>query len=172
MNKKQLEAQAYTYSACHQKLEAAVDNLNAKISLIKAQHKAHLLNLVSEAAKAKQNLIDAINENPELFEKPRTQTLHGIKFGLQKQKGKTVIADEAKTIKKIRDLLPEDQGELLITVKESVHKSSVSDLTAADLKRLGITIESDTDKAIVKVMAGDVEKLVDALLDTDEREAA
>ena len=66
------------------------------------------------------------------------------------------------------ELLPKDQAELVIRVKESVHKPAVYDLTGGDLKRLGIKIDADTDEAIAKIAGEDIEHMVDALLTDDE----
>jgi len=172
MNMKNLEALAQTYGDAHTKLTKVVDALQADIDQLKAKRKHHIIALATEAAKAKQALHSAVDDNQGLFEKPRSQTFSGIKFGLQKQKGSTTFADEIKTIERIRKLLPKDQAELMINVKESVHKPSVSDLTVADLKRLGITVESDSDKVMVKAVAGEVEKMINAIMDKNEIQEA
>jgi len=74
------------------------------------------------------------------------------------------FADEAATINRIRQQLPTAQAELLIKRTEKVHKPGVYDLTAADLKRLGITIDADSDEVVIKPIDGEIDKLVDALL--------
>jgi hypothetical protein len=40
----------------------------------------------------------------------------------------------------------------------------VYDLTAADLKRLGIRVTDDSDVPVIKVADSDIDKMVDALL--------
>jgi len=124
-------------------------------------------------AAANAELEAMIEGAPALFTRPRTKRFHRIKVGMAKQKGKVVIADEDKTIRLIRKLLPEDQVELLINTKESVAKSACSDLSAKDLKRLGIRIEADTDAVVIKAEGEDLEKLITGLVgDVDEIEAA
>lgn len=67
------------------------------------------------AADSKTKLIAAVGAESQLFEKPRSQSVSGVRFGMVKQKGKVVIENEPVTIKRIKNLLPEEQAELLIT---------------------------------------------------------
>lgn len=124
------------------------------------------------AADRKEELLAAIRSAPELFGRPRTRAHAGVKFGYQKRRGQVVIPAESATIRRIRDLLPAEQAELLIRVRESVHKPAVYDLTAADLKRLGIEIGNDADEVIAKIAGEDIERMVDALLRDEETEHA
>ena len=88
-----------------------------------------------------------------------------------KKRGKVVIDDESAVIARIRKLLPEEQAELLIRVRESVDRNAVCDLSAADLKRLGIRIADDEEVVIIKSVSSSLDRLVDALLkDTESRE--
>ncbi len=54
-------------------------------------------------------------------------------------------------------------------MRESVDLNAVSDLTGADLKRLGIRIEADTEAVVIKPTDSEVDKLVEALLADAER---
>lgn len=125
-----------------------------------------------QAAEAEDRLRNAIDDARQLFEKPRSQVMSGIRCGVKKQKGQVVIDDEAATIARIRKQLPEEQAELLIRRRESVHKPSVYDLTAADLKRLGIRLEDTDDAVVVKPVASALDKLIDAWLAEASEEVA
>ena len=133
------------------------------------RHLPAIRQAVAAAAGDIDRLRAAIEAAPDLFERPRTRVLSGIRCGYMKQRGQVVIADEAKTVARIRELLPAEQAELLIRVRESVHKPAVYDLTAADLKRLGVTIEADSDAVVIKPADGDIDKIVAALLKDAER---
>lgn len=117
----------------------------------------------AQLGEAQIALRDAIEAAPELFDKPKTRVLHGVKFGYQVFKGRVEFADEQATIARIRKLLPEDQQELMIRKVESVHKPAVNDLSAADLKRLAITVTPDQDRVIIKSTDTAVDKLIKAL---------
>ncbi|MCR6497388.1 hypothetical protein LJB71_14990 [Thermomonas sp. S9] len=75
-------------------------------------------------------------------------------------------------IERIRRLLPAEQAALLIRVREAVHKPAVYDLTAGDLKRLGIRIEDDCDVVVVKDVAGELDRMLERLLADLSEEAA
>jgi len=124
----------------------------------------HIRRLLAETAAAESELRNALESSPALFEKPRTRVLHGVKVGITKGKGKVEIPDETKTIDRIRKLLPEDQAELLISVKERVDRRVVADLTAADLKRLGIQVIDGGDQIVIRPVDSALDKLIKALL--------
>ncbi len=166
---KDIEGLAELYATRRRVLAEIVSTLEEQIAQLKRRYLPAIRSAVATTADAHDRLQASIKASPELFVKPRTRTLSGVKVGMTKQKGKVVIDDEEKTIERIRKLLPEEQVELLINTKESVSKTAVYDLTAADLKRLGIRIEADTDAVVIRPVDGEVDKLVDALLKDAER---
>lgn len=145
-------------------LAERVQALQDELDAAQRRHMPAIRQAVAAAAGDLDRLHAAIEAAPELFVKPRTRVLNGIRCGWMKQRGQVVIPDEAKTIARIRELLPTDQAELLIRVRESVHKPAVYDLTAADLKRLGITLEADSDAVTIKPADGEIDRIVAALL--------
>lgn len=160
----EIEQFAATYAAQRDALAALVTEMNDAIEQVKRARLAAIKQAVQKARQAQDELHAAIEAAPGLFEKPRTRTLHGIKIGFTKQRGSVEFDDEAKVIERIRSLLPKDQAELLIRVRESVHKPAVYDLTVADLKRLGIRVTADSDAVVLKSVDGEIDKLVSALL--------
>lgn len=162
-----IESLAQAYAERYRELEGAVQALEDGVRTIKRKMLPSIRRLAEESARRKSALLAAVAAEPDLFEKPRTRLLAGVKVGLTKRRGQVVIDDEEATIRRVRELLPRDQAELVIRVKESVHKPAVYDLTGADLKRLGIKIDADTDEAIAKIAGEDVERMVDALLDDE-----
>lgn len=171
MNMQQIETLTAAYAAERDALAALVTDMNDAIEQIKRQRLAAIKLAVQKARQAQDELHAVIESAPELFEKPRTRTLHGIKVGFTKQRGSVEFDDEAKVIERIRSLLPKDQAELLIRVRESVHKPAVYDLTVADLKRLGIRVTADSDAVVLKSVDGEVDKLISALLAEDAEQA-
>lgn len=160
----EIEVKTKRYADARLELSTVVTNLTDQITQLRMAHIKVIRQRVAVALDAQSELQALVKESPTLFEKPKTRTMHGIKVGFQKGKGKVTISDEAATIKRIRAGLPKDQAELLIRVEESVHRPAVYDLAAADLKRLGIEITDAGDHVVVKDVAGEVDKLVEALL--------
>jgi arsenate reductase-like glutaredoxin family protein len=168
----EIERLTADYAAAYEALAAAVmEHEEAKRELAR-RALPRIRKLVIAEKERRAALGAAIEASPELFTRPRTVTLHGVRVGYMKAKGRIVWDDEAAVIARIRKLLPEAQAELLIRVKESVHKPAVYDLTAGDLKRLGIQIEGDGDEVLIRSAAGEVDKLIEALLKEAPEEVA
>ena len=66
-------------------------------------------------------------------------------------------------VARIKKHLPE-QADVLIRTKEAPVKEALAQLTAAELKKIGVTIEDAGDTVVIKPVDSEVDKLVDALL--------
>lgn len=146
-------------------LKARVDALETEITKLKRQHLPAIRKWAENAATRQQELQQAIKDNPEEFVKPRTRILHGIKFGWQKQKGQITYEDEARVVALIRKHFPDQEG--LIKITETPIKSGLGQLAAADLKKLGVVVEKDTDEVIIKFTDSEIDKIVEAILKTE-----
>ena len=165
-----IEQLAFNLARARERLGAKVEQLETDLEDLRRKRLPAIRGLVNEVAAAHADLQVAIESAPELFMKPRTTVMHGIKLGLTKGKGKVVIDDEERTIARIREVLPAEQAELLIRICETVDRNAVADLTVADLKRLYIRVEEAGDVIVIKPVDSEVDKLVAALLKsvTDE----
>lgn len=160
-----IEVRAMAYREARDALRERAIQANADIEAAKRAHLPSLRVLVESVAQAEAALREAVQESPpQLWAKTRTRTVHGVRVGWTKQRGKVELADEARVIERIRKLLPAEQAELLIRVREAVHKPAVYDLAASDLKRLGIGISEDCDVVVVKDTGAELDKALEALL--------
>lgn len=125
--------------------------------------------LVRTAKAARQKLADAIETSPELFAKPRTAIFHGVRVGLQKAKGEIEFEDVDQVVKLIRRHFP-DQFDALVKTTHKPIKKALANLTAAELKKLGIEVTETGDAVFIKDTAGEVDKLVQALLREEPEE--
>lgn len=169
MSIEDIEKKAGDYAADRAHLAEIVGRMNTEIEKIKAKYLPPIRDAVRHVAERHDALRAAIEAAPELFEKPKTRVLMGVKVGYRKQKGSVTFADEAAVIERIKKLLPADQAALLIRVRESLDKNACYDLTVPDLKRLGIGVERDEDLPVIKPADSEVDKLVDALLREAEK---
>ena len=172
LTKTDLEQLANSLANARATLAGFVSGLQSDIDAAKKKHLPTIRRSVAAVKDQRAALLAAIEANPGLFDKPRSMTLYGLRFGYQKNKGEVIFDDEAKVVGRIRAQLPQDQVELLIRITEKIHKPAVYDLTAADLKRLGIRIENDGDGPFVRDTTSEIDKLVSALLKDDEEVAA
>jgi len=118
---------------------------------------------VAAVAEADAVLKAAIAQAPQLFVRPRSMVLHGIKLGYAKGKGKITWDDDDQVVRLIRRHFPE-QFDVLCKTTDTPVKDALANLTAAELKRLGITVEDTGDVVFCKDATAGVDKLVKALL--------
>jgi hypothetical protein len=158
-----IEGRANAYAIARTALAEHVTLIRDEQDAIKRRHLKRLRTLVGHSAEALNALMSEIEAHPECFEKPRSRVLAGIQLGYRKGKGKLVYEDEERVVAAIHKLLP-DQAEVLLKVTEKPAKDSLTQLDAATLKKLGVTIEGTGDVIFVKPADSEVDKLVDALL--------
>jgi len=167
-----IDKAAFDYSAAHDVLAGIMTTIDDAVTMIKREHMSQLRRAVEKAAAKKAALRDLVDESREQFERPKTRILHGVQVGLQKGKGKLVIADEDVTVKLIKKHFA-DQVDILLRIVERPNKNALNSLDAKELKKIGATLEDAGDQIIIKPTDSEIDKLVDALLaENDEPEAA
>ena len=122
---------------------------------------------VETAAAKKQALFDAIAESKEHFVRPKTVIFYGVRLGYQKAKGEIEWEDEAQVIRLIKKHFP-DETETLIKTKETVLKNALAQKSAADLKKIGVTVVDTDDEVFIKPTDSEIDKMIDALLKDEE----
>lgn len=167
-----IEKRAKAFADARAEVAEIVSTLNDGIEALKRDNMPELKRAIARAAEKHDNLKGIIDANPQLFVRPRTVVMHGVKFGYGKGKGGIAFDDPAQVVKLIKKHLP-DQAELLIITKESPAKEAIAQLSAADLKKIGCNIVNAGDAVVIKPTDSEVDKLVDALLKgATEAEAA
>lgn len=146
-----------------------VHEMENELNEIKMKYLPVIKKSVAAAKEKIEKLRLAIKESPELFEKPRSFILYGVKVGYQKGKGAIEWDDDEQVVKLIEKHFPEQADVLIKTTKKPV-KKSLSQLTVAELKRLGIVVEETGDQVIIKPVDSEVDKLVEALLKDETKE--
>jgi len=160
----EIEGATKSYADHRELVKLRVQYLNDEIEKLKRVHLPEIKDAAADAANALASLEALIDDSRNLFVRPRSIIISGIKVGLQKGKGGIEYEDEATVIRLIRKVLPEEQHELLIKTKESVNKKGLGDLDVATLKRLGVTVQGTGDVVLVKPVDSDVEKIVSAVV--------
>lgn len=160
----QIESQCQAYDRASNELEYLIANLEEDLNKVKQKHLRGLKKAAATVAGLEAALTDAIGNSPQLFEKPRTVVLHGVKVGFTSSVGKLEFDDADTVLAHIRKLFPEEK-DLLIRTKHEPNKDALRNLSAQDLAKLNCRIVDAGDLVLVKRMAGDVEKLVGKLID-------
>jgi arsenate reductase-like glutaredoxin family protein len=163
---KEIERATLAFAEARAALASQIMELNAELEHVKRTRLAVIRRAVAKAADKHAELNVLLTDNPNLFQKPKTRTLHGVKVGYQKQPGAIEIADEADTIDRIKKMFADNKNMLrqLIKTTEKPVKDALSGLSGEKLQKLGVTVTNDVDKVVIKPADSEVDKIVDALL--------
>lgn len=156
--RQEMERQAEKLSKVYQLRNAIIDGLEKAIHTLESAEMPKLRKAMEKLNEQHDELRALIVSSPELFTSPRTITAHGIKFGYQKGKGKVEIDDEDKLIARIRKVVPDAAGTLIVE-KETVSKTELVKLPADVIKRLGVRIIDSGDQVVIKAVDSDHDKL-------------
>ena len=157
-------ALARAFAAAREATEALADDIKAMQRKALRSRLRTLRSRVAEQAAAEDALRAAIQARPELFVRPRTVAVDGIRFGLRKQPGAVALGDEAQAIRRLRAIFP-GQAPALIRESESLDRKALRRLSAAELAQIGITIERARDEVTIATASSDLDRIVAALLD-------
>jgi len=160
-----IERQAQKYSQAREVLAGHVADFNAALDKLRQQYLPGIRKAAARCQDLQSELARDIAPRPDLFVKPRTMTLSGIKVGFQKGKGKLVWDDEEKVVARIKDKYSKQRADVLIIVTEKPSKEALGLLPAAELKALGVTIEDAADTVYIKAIDSEIDKLVARILD-------
>ena len=137
--------------------------LDRDLAAVKRKHMRELKRHVALTAETQSALHSAIEAATELFDKPKTRIIHGIKVGFRKGKGKIEWEDDAQLVALIEKKFPDFIDDLIITTK-APSATGLAELDASELRKLGVTVEEAGEQVVVKAVETDVEKLVKLLL--------
>lgn len=160
---KEIEASTKVYAEARTKLTELASGLNDGLEALKKEYLPRIRRQVARQAGLESELKALIEQAPELFLKPKTVVLHGIRVGFEKGKGAILFDDEDKVVKLIEKRLPDLVEQLVKTTKKPL-KGGLAQLTVQQLKSIGCTVEEAGDQVVVRAVDKDVDKLVTALL--------
>lgn len=166
-NMNEIELIALAHSKARETLRQVVILINSEIEAVKRKRVTRLRAAVFNAKETGDALLALVHESPNLFQKPKSLNLHGLKFGWKKEKGRISFEDPEKVIKLIRKHLPELADTLIITT-EKPSKDAMNGLQVDQLKKIGVKVTADSDVAFLGNSDSDVDKLVNALLGAGE----
>lgn len=164
-----IQEKAKALSASRDTITALFISLDVQLKRVQAEKLPDIRRAARKVAKQHEELKALIEAAPELFAKPRTQVVDGLKFGMKKQVGAMTWPDDEKLCARIRKLaadevITEGQVELLIKVTEKPVAKALEKLEGTVLKRLGVEIGKDSDAVVIASVDGEVEKAVKALI--------
>ena len=163
----QIERKTKEFADKREALKVRIAEYELGIQAVKRKYLAGIKAAANRCIEKQAELRDMVEDSPELFVKPKTVTIHNIRLGFKKEKGKLEWDDDDKVIKLIKKNYPAD-WEIYIQVKEKPLATALGQLPAAEIKKLGITVAEDSDVVYIKSMDTEIDKLVNALLKESE----
>jgi hypothetical protein len=159
----EIETGAKHYATTRGALAERVARYQSEVEALQRRCLPAIKRLFAEASDAQAQVVKSVEAHPDLFIKPRTMQLHGIKLGFQKGKGGLTAVNEDDSIAKIEKLFGEDAPTYL-NIKKALRVGSLLSLDGATLKKLGLALEETGDFVFVKAVDSEVDKLVTRLL--------
>lgn len=156
---------AREYAAARNRLEDVTDEVRELQRREVRRRLRSIKGRVAEVSAAREALAAAIEASPELFEKPRTRAVDGVKYGLRKKPGRLALEhSEEIVIRRLRRRLGTD-AEGYVRTRESLVRDGLRELDARTLAHVGISVVDARDEVVIAAASGDLDKLVEALLD-------
>jgi hypothetical protein len=166
---KEIEALTARFSEARNALVASRTELEDEQDALVRKYLPKVKRQIAAAREARERLAEAIAESPELFVKPRTVTFHGIRVGFVKGKGEIEFDDAEQVVRLIRKHYPE-QFDVLVKTSYRPVKKALANLTASELRKLGIEVAETGDQVFIRDAASDVDKWIEALLEREPEE--
>jgi hypothetical protein len=157
------KALADTRDTLKERLQALRDEQEA----LRKQHIKGIERALAKFSTSHDALLQAVEANPALFQQPKTQTFHAIRVGWVKGRGKLVIADAARTVELIDKRMPDRADQLVKTTRTPI-AAALQQLTGTELKSIAASVVDGTDTPFVKPVDDEIDKLVKALLRSDD----
>ncbi len=164
-----IEAKAKALASARAELSDRLTRIKEEQDAIKNRLLTGVRNSLARARDAYDALHEAVSESPELFEKPKTRTLHGVRLGWMKQRGKLLWEDDKVLIDALRKLLGEEAEGFIRTTEKPI-SARLQDLSAKQLQRIGVAVTDDTEVVVIKTADDALDKLLDALIGDDRIE--
>lgn len=166
----EIAASAKALADARGKLGELVGALNAGVEALKRDALPDIRSAITEAEAAFVELHVLVTAAPDLFVKPRTVVMDGIKLGYEKGKGSIAFEDANRVVALILKHFPDREDALIKTTRRPL-KDGLALLTAKELKALGCTVQEAGDRVVIRPVATDVDKLVAAFIAAGVQEA-
>jgi hypothetical protein len=167
-----LEQLAKTYRQSLDILAHRVTVLNAAVQAAQDRHMPDVRLAIAAALDAQAKVIAAIDQRRDLFVKPRSMTLCGIKLGIGKQRGRTKWPKTEKLLAAMKRVFSPATYKGFVVAKEEPNKAALANLPAPELKKLGVTIVDTGDAVFAEPAKSTIDQQVAQLLDDAADEQA
>lgn len=159
--KSAMETRAKVLAGERRLLAGHLAEANAELAELMAKWAEPLKIGAAAVDDSERKLIDYIEHAPQLFVRPQSVEVDGVRFGIRKGKGRLEYADEAKLIARIEKQLTRGQRGPVLKITKRVLKGPLAKLSADILKRLGVNVRAAGPEAFVSYPKSKLQKRVD-----------
>lgn len=171
MLKPMMEKRAKMLAAQRGILADDLASANAELAALMEKWAEPLKTSAAAVDESERTLIGYIEMAPQMFARPQSVEIDGVRFGLRKGKGRLEYADEAKLIQRIEKQLTRGQRGPVLKITKKVLKGPLAKLSADILKRLGVNVKAAGTEAFVSYPKSKLQKRVDWWLKPPAEEA-
>ena len=168
----EIEAATKNYADNRDLCILRVQELNDELEQVKRKYLGGIKQAAADTAAAKEQLASLVDTSRHLFEKPKTIIISGIRVGLKKGSGKTIIEDDENTLRLLHKHVPAKELTKYIEIVEKLRKKNLGELDAATLKKCGVRAFKEAhehgDIVFIKAADSEIDKLVNAILKEGE----
>jgi hypothetical protein len=158
-----IEKMTGDYASAKRDLDDLVAEIAEKTEALKREYSPKLKLVMSRIAKRHEVLYRSIAENPELFQKPKTQIFEGIKVGFMAGKGSLSMEDEQLTVELIKEHLPK-QAKILIKTVEEPNVAAIKKLPTEQMELINVEIVGKEDKVVISPVDTTVGRILNSLI--------
>lgn len=151
-----IEQKSKQYQSLLTELNTIAQTVREKINATTDKHIDAMREVKSKLDKLQEEIKEDVSANKSLFKSPKTKTVHCLKLGFRKSKGKLVVEDKDGAIKKIESDYDGAEG-VMIKTEKSIIKKGIESLDAKELKRLGISVITGTEQVVFDVVADNID---------------
>lgn len=160
----EIETKTKAFAAARDVLRERVQALKDEIEAAKRRRLRGIRAAVQATAAAHEDLWQLVDGSRELFVKPKSMVIAGIKVGLQKAQDGLDWDDDAAVVALIEKHLGEDQVKVLVKTTKKPIEAALKELDDADLEKVGVRSTKGGDVVLIKPVDGEVGKMIDAML--------
>jgi len=164
-----IEKLTTNYASEKNNLDALIAEINADAEDLKKKYSLRLRKMMGNVSGKYEVLFRAIQENPALFEKPKTQIFEGIRVGIMQGKGSVQVEDEEQTITLIEKKLT-DKADLLIKTTKSLVKTAIAQLSDQERAKIGVEIVGKESRVVITSVDAAVNKILNSIIKVSAEE--
>lgn len=165
MDKQQkIENLTKEYASAFDVLTKLKAQLSADAENMRLKYRDQFKSASENLANLNDELLEAISDSPEIFVKPQTQTLNGIKVGFRKAQDELVYKVSEEAVIKLVESELKDKADVLVEVKKSLIVSAVKNLEPDELKRIKCIVEKNDLIPLIKTADSAVDSFIKKLI--------